>query len=431
MLRESSAVGQAAELSHTAFFAPSPNSPITLIFNLFTGIIHVPKALWLPEVITIMNVDLSTEPRLLRNSFPNVRKRLGGNNFYVTPHPIDHELAKRSTVTIFDGTIRSEIEKDGKIDLSTLRKALSHAKEIESGEQQVFEAAKDQRPWPAATLDQQPESEVVAARQSVSSTVATPVPEEQPEKNQAYAPVSASKPIWKRATGHLLSLIVILSILIAAVIFVPAVYYSVFPADVIEISTPEQGTPLGGGFLEPIVQEEQPYIPPVDENLPDGNWIIIPRIGVNTLLRPTEDPNVALAEGVWQVPNFGVPGDRETPMILAAHRYGWKWWWKDDYWKYHSFYLLPDTQPGDRIEIIADKRKWVYEIYAGEEGEEITDYSANLILYTCKFLKGPIRHFRYAKIIDPTKDSQASQDLTNPAVPSSQGITTGLGELSD
>ena len=32
---------------------------------------------------------------------------------------------------------------------------------------------------------------------------------------------------------------------------------------------------------------------------------------------------------------------------------------------------LTRHQPGDRIEVIADKRKWVYEIYAGEEGRRL------------------------------------------------------------
>ena len=68
---------------------------------------------------------------------------------------------------------------------------------------------------------------------------------------------------------------------------------------------------------------------------------------VHTQLRATADPNVALAEGVWHVPDFGMPGDRDLPMIVAAHRYGWKWWWKDDYWKYHSSisYQTPAGRP--------------------------------------------------------------------------------------
>jgi len=194
---------------------------------------------------------------------------------------------------------------------------------------------------------------------------------------------------------------------------VPAAYYSFFPADVIEIEPPEPGTAFGGEFRAPRAVEPTPepiaqqYEPPIDPTLPEGDWLIIPRIGVRTPMQPTETPEEALATGIWWVPDFGGPGYDELPMILAGHRYGWKWWWRDDYWKYHSFNLLPNTEPGDRIEIISGQRKWIYEIYAGAEGDEITDYDADLILYTCKFLTGPIRHFRYARIIDPTANTQA------------------------
>jgi hypothetical protein len=94
-------------------------------------------------------------------------------------------------------------------------------------------------------------------------------------------------------------------------------------------------------------------------------------------------------------------------MILAAHRFGWEWWWQSDYWKYNSFYLLPDTEPGDIVEIIDDQRKWTYEIYGGGEGDSILDYDADMILYTCKFLNSPVRHFRYARLVDPTADTQS------------------------
>jgi len=220
-----------------------------------------------------------------------------------------------------------------------------------------------------------------------------------------------------RIIGWFLSVITVLSVLFGLVLFVPAAYYLIFPADVIELRPNQPGSPLGGEFalsgssstdsstISPSPTPE-PYVPPRDETLPEGDWLVVPRIGVRTPLRKTANPDEALEKGVWQVPDFGVPGDRTQPMILAAHRFGWQWWWRDEYWKYNSFYNLPETEPGDLIEIISDKRKWIYEIYAGEEGEEITDYHADLILYTCKYLQSPVRHFRYARIIDPTVMTQ-------------------------
>lgn len=174
-------------------------------------------------------------------------------------------------------------------------------------------------------------------------------------------------------------------------------------------------TPIAGqSAVEPQPSQETPtptptqaaYEPPYNPDLPDGNWLVIPRIGTRAELHQGSDSATELQKGLWQVPDFGTAGSRDLPMIVAGHRYGWDWWWKTDYWKYHSFYLLPELEVGDRVEVISDHRKWIYEVYAGEEGTEITDYSADLILYTCKDLSSPIRFFKYARLVDPTQDSQ-------------------------
>lgn len=209
-----------------------------------------------------------------------------------------------------------------------------------------------------------------------------------------------------------LSGLVAVSILILLVVVTPELYYQVFPAESVPVETDESGTPLGGAFdqdAEPEPTATPRPLPPQDMSLPEGTWLVIPRIGVRTEPMAADDSEEALLKGVWQVPGYGTPGDTSMPLILAAHRYGWQWWWKTDYWKYHSFYALPELQPGDMVEVIHDQRKFYYEVYAGEEGDEITDYSADMILYTCKFLNSPIRHFRYARLIDMAKDSQVTQ----------------------
>jgi len=141
-------------------------------------------------------------------------------------------------------------------------------------------------------------------------------------------------------------------------------------------------------------------LPPQDPSLPEEYWIYIPSIGVDSQMRPTEDPDQALEQGVWLVPDFGRPEANEDPIIVAAHRFGWDWWWQSEFGTKNSFYWLTDLKPGDQVELVSDQRKYVYEIYAGEEGTEITDYSADLILYTCKFLNSPERYFRYAKRVE-------------------------------
>lgn len=207
---------------------------------------------------------------------------------------------------------------------------------------------------------------------------------------------------WRTA---IFAALMILSFSVLVILFAPTLYFRFFTHEVVPVQTEQTGTPLGGTFTPPVAEQREVQLPPQEDTLPEGNWLIIPRIGVNTEILESEIPEESLIKGVWRVPEFGKPGVATEPMILAAHRFGYNWWWQGEYWKYHSFYLLPDLEPGDIVEVISDQRKYLYEIYAGEEGVEITDYNADLILYTCKFLTSDIRHFRYARRIDPSKYS--------------------------
>lgn len=232
--------------------------------------------------------------------------------------------------------------------------------------------------------------------------------------------VLTSQPSWlapafSKFANYFLGLVLLIASAVLIIFYGPSLFYSVFPdklmkqesklaslsADVYkqqaEQKQAEELSNQNNEVLEPA--QPQRYLPEQNLELPQGDWLIIPLIGVHTQLQKTATAEEALETGVWWVPEFGQPGDLDQPMIVAGHRYGWKWWWRDDYWKYHSFYKLPELQPGDTIEIISDQRKWVYEIYAGEQGEEITDYQADIILYTCQFLSSPIRIFRYGKLL--------------------------------
>jgi len=150
----------------------------------------------------------------------------------------------------------------------------------------------------------------------------------------------------------------------------------------------------------PSVPAPQAYQPAYDPKLPSKNHLVISAIGVDTDIEEATYDNyeAALKNGVWRVSDFGAPGGT-TPTILAAHRYGYLAW-TNLYRRKNSFYNLPKLQVGDLVEIDWQKRKYVYEIYATDEGTEITDYSANLILYTCVNLTGNQRIFRYAKLIN-------------------------------
>ena len=85
-------------------------------------------------------------------------------------------------------------------------------------------------------------------------------------------------------------------------------------------------------------------------------------------------------------------------MILAAHRFGYLEW-TQSYRLKNSFYDLPKLESGNEVEIVWNQHRYTYKITKVEEGTEIKDYSSDLVLYTCKFLKSPIRIFVYADLV--------------------------------
>jgi hypothetical protein len=226
------------------------------------------------------------------------------------------------------------------------------------------------------------------------------------ELNSKDSKISPLSRLKKNLLKGFFDLIIVIAITTSFAILVPKIVYSVYSPATINVEGQFTKTALGGDLNNGVSKTK--YKPPFNENLPKGDWLEIPFINVRSQLQITDDSADALDIGVWLDPKYGQPGDDSgLPIILAAHRYGWKWWWKDEYWKYNSFYYLPDTEPGDIIEITSGQRKYRYEIYEATEGEYITDIDADLILYTCKYLESSIRHFRYARLIDPTIDSQS------------------------
>lgn len=234
----------------------------------------------------------------------------------------------------------------------------------------------------------------------VIEVVPAPVQASVVTNTQETKVLSREKPAsWIKSIARFtLTVVMVISLSVGAILILPEIYYTVFSQNtaVGEVATAAKVESQTKPIITP---EPEPYMPPKNPDLPTGAWLSIPRIGVYSEMHATLDENEALDKGIWLVPDFGRPGDTTQPIIAAAHRFGWDWWWQSDYWKYNSFYLLTETEPGDRVEIIYDQRKWVYEIYAGEEGELITDYDADLILYTCKYLNSPVRYFRYAKLV--------------------------------
>ena len=152
-------------------------------------------------------------------------------------------------------------------------------------------------------------------------------------------------------------------------------------------------------------ETKTPLVIERDASLPEGHYLSIPKIGVDTVIWEGESDNYdkALKKGVWRVGEFGVPdrsldSARDKPMILAAHRFGYLEW-TQEYRLKNAFYNLPKLKNGDMVEIIWDQHRYTYQVQRVEEGTEITDYKSDLILYTCKFLVSPLRIFVYARLI--------------------------------
>jgi sortase (surface protein transpeptidase) len=153
-------------------------------------------------------------------------------------------------------------------------------------------------------------------------------------------------------------------------------------------------------FSQDIKVKNLAYQPPLDTTLSQQNVVAIPSIGVRSeiLEASRENHETALMNGIWRVDDFGTPKDRNRPTILVAHRFGYVWW-TNQFRHESSFYNLDKVKVGDVVEIVWRQRKYTYAIYAESEGEEISDYSGDLILYTCKDLTSSYKFFKYARLI--------------------------------
>jgi sortase (surface protein transpeptidase) len=184
---------------------------------------------------------------------------------------------------------------------------------------------------------------------------------------------------------------------------IPSILYSLDEsATEVEASTITEQTKDSEEDLETVVEEtaedEAPDLPPFDSKLPTTNTIIINKIGVNGKIHEGRNAKAELEKGFWLTYGWGTPEDK-LPIIIAAHRFGYVYW-TNDFRKTQSFYNLPQVSQGDEIEIVWNQRKYKYRVYKSIEDTKIEDYDADLILYTCKLFKSPVRIFRYATRIN-------------------------------
>jgi sortase (surface protein transpeptidase) len=218
--------------------------------------------------------------------------------------------------------------------------------------------------------------------------------EPQPLSKRVRATSSLAKIVTGIAKGMAIG-----GILILLASYAPSVWYGLIQA------SPHATAEI---LAQPVAQSGQSfnvvdktYQPRFDPKLPLESRLKIPSLGVDTIIQEATADNYeeALKKGTWRVSDFGSPADRSLPTILTAHRYGYLAW-SNSFRRKNSFYNLPKLKVGDTVEIYWKQRKYVYEVYAQGEGEAISDYSADLILYTCETLNSPIRVFEYARLLE-------------------------------
>lgn len=200
-------------------------------------------------------------------------------------------------------------------------------------------------------------------------------------------PIAAKKPVSLK----LAKILAIIGALILLIYFTP----SLLSLANFKLSGSEVGK-----LTEETASATTRALPIFNPALPKTNRLLVPSIGVNTDIEEATYDNYesALKNGVWRVSNFGDPNETGVPVILAAHRYGYLAW-TNTFRHKSSFYNLPKVKAGDIITIDWEQREYKYGVYKVETGTAITDYSADVILYTCESLSGEERIFVYAKLV--------------------------------
>jgi sortase (surface protein transpeptidase) len=191
-------------------------------------------------------------------------------------------------------------------------------------------------------------------------------------------------------------LLIFFAFTITSITFYPNIWYSIDKGatETEASSIQDEIIILQEKNIEDIKRDIDTSLPPLDESLPKDNMILISGIGVDSVIIQNENAKQGLEEGIWIAPNFGIPNNNDLPIIISAHRFGYVYWTTNFRMK-SSFYNLPKLRVGDRVQIIWEQRSYEYEVYKVEDNTQITDYDADLILYTCRMYNSPVRVFRY------------------------------------
>ncbi len=254
-----------------------------------------------------------------------------------------------------------------------------------------------EQPIPEPPEEKQPLSEQPV--QTAKTTQPKPPPQKPTKPEKSKKKLKGLNKSLKFATGvGVLFLIVSLGLI--ATPSLPYIWYRLSSQETTKetesITEPTTGEDENSfaGIIEDASEGEESELPEYDPTLSYFNTLTISGIGVDGVIHESEDPQSSLEDGIWRVYDFGTPADSNT-TILAAHRFGYITW-TNEFRTQNTFYYLPKTKVGDKIEIVWSQRKYEYEITKAEEGTVIKDYDVDLIIYTCKLFNTPVRIFRYA-----------------------------------
>ncbi len=128
-----------------------------------------------------------------------------------------------------------------------------------------------------------------------------------------------------------------------------------------------------------------------------GNKIQVKSVGIDALIYECATSVCGLTKGVWRLPDFGTPINDNSPIVLAAHRWGPDNLSTADRIK-NLFYNADKIFEGDMIELTWNNKVYKYKVTYKEENSYITKNS-DLILVTCKYYNSDIRIIVYAKKI--------------------------------
>lgn len=199
-----------------------------------------------------------------------------------------------------------------------------------------------------------------------------------PSTRATRSPTTATPPPWwkrRRPLTAVFGVTLVAGIVIVSYPYLPLLTYSIAPPNADELPYASRLARLP----DPAAQPAQP--PAAPKPAPNGNRLVIPKIGVDIAVVDGADEQ-ALLRGAWRI-----PGTSDSPMagnmVVSAHRFRYRPPASE------TFYLLDKLKPGDLVILYWKNEEYDYRVSATREvnpdAVEILNGSdtPQLTLFTC------------------------------------------------